>query len=797
MIAFATLVQEVLLVRLVSARLLNNYAFLIVSLTLAGFAVGAIILSIGQRSILARLEVWQGRLFALYVVSTTLTWALFCNVAAPSTIEEGHLEVMLYSIGLSGALTIPFVFSGLSIGAFLSAPALSVPRLYSFDLAGSALGCILAVAVLGPVSPEVMMLATLTLTGVVGLLLFRAPTGVCRLLYVVAGLSLAVGWLGRGALYEIRYPPGSTLSWVEQSPTGEVEYIQWDPVARIEVGLDRAGFSYRDVYPALTGDDPALYAKITRFMTQNNFAFTYIVDYDGDPRAVAGLRRTIYATGYVALGDRHPHPRVLVIGVGGGIDLVTALAHDAAAVTGVEINGAVLDVLRERYRELFLPLVSDPRVKLVQADGRHHLAREGARYDLIQLSGVDSYSGLQKSAHVFSETYLYTEEAMLTYLRRLSDDGVVNIMRLEHAPPREVLRLVTTAAAALRELGRDDPLAHIMVVGQHDQLFNSVLISPTPWSPAEVERVERWLSDKPYMSPRLLAGPHHDGPPRGTYDAFLHAARAGGTQQYLQAYPYVIWPATDDWPFFFQFHRWQQVGDYLAGRTDELPAFQMGVLFLLLMLTVLMLFTVVVPLVVFNGRGLRIERASTHCAYFALIGVAFLFIEVYFLQKFTLFLGDPTLSLATVLATMLGAAGLGSLALARLRSRVRTATPLVLALAVLGTGFALLDGLLIELVALPLTARLALTVLLVGLPGFLMGLFFPLGVDAVKQRAPEFVPWAWGINGVFSVLSPILAVTISMLLGQKAVFTLAIVLYLLAGATAASLAYWRIGRAAS
>jgi spermidine synthase len=153
-------------------------------------------------------------------------------------------------------------------------------------------------------------------------------------------------------------------------------------------------------------------------VTQNNNAFTYAPEYDGDPAALRGLEETVYAAAYPA--SSVPKPRVLVVGVGGGMDVLTALRFDAASVTGVEVNGATLEILRRTYRGHFRGWVDDPRVRLVHEEGRHLLASQPDLYDVIQLSGVDSVSGTPGAAHVFSESYLYTAEALDLYLSRLA-----------------------------------------------------------------------------------------------------------------------------------------------------------------------------------------------------------------------------------------------------------------------------------------------------------------------------------------------------------------------------------------
>ena len=195
-----------------------------------------------------------------------------------------------------------------------------------------------------------------------------------------------------------------------------------------------------------------------------------------------------------------PSPRAVVaIGVGGGFDILTALHFGAGEVTGVEVNGTILRLLTRDYRDYFRPWVEDPRVRLVSDEGRHFLAQDPRLFDLIQLSGVDSYSGTPGAAHVFSENYLYTHQAFALYLSRLSPEGLVHMMRLEHSPPREMLRALVTAVGALREAGTARPADHVVTLTATHGNITSLLVKKAPFTAAELDRLERWTVAQPAL----------------------------------------------------------------------------------------------------------------------------------------------------------------------------------------------------------------------------------------------------------------------------------------------------------
>ena len=195
-----------------------------------------------------------------------------------------------------------------------------------------------------------------------------------------------------------------------------------------------------------------------------------MVDWDGRAESLEGIERTIYAAAYEA--SSVASPRVLVVGVGGGFDILTALRYDAREVTGVEINGATLDIVTRVYRDYCGAWSKHPRVRLIEDEGRHHLAVHPDRYDILQLSGVDSYSGTPGAAHVFSESYLYTAEAFDLYFSRLTENGILNVMRLEQTPEREMLKALVTAvgnapAGRHRDAGRAHPARDVARLELH------------------------------------------------------------------------------------------------------------------------------------------------------------------------------------------------------------------------------------------------------------------------------------------------------------------------------------------
>jgi spermidine synthase len=780
--AFVTLCLQVLVHRMVSVKLVNNYAFLVISLTMLGFAVSGVLLVRLLPRALAQLGDFATGCAALCALTFIAATAVF--YAAPAGAQWAHSRgefvwSFLRSVPLALVYAVPFTFCGLVLGALLSHPALPTRALYGFDLLGSAAGALAVIPAIGLLGAENAALVACAVWLAGSVLLFWPRGRAARGLAAAAAVALAaVAAAGTDRAFRMRYPAGSMLAAAQDPASGFVlEHVAWDGIARIEVTRMPPPDPDTVLWPALLGDDRTFLARFERVLTQNNNAFTYAVNYDGRRASLAGIDRTLYAAAYRA--SSVPRPRVLVIGVGGGFDLLTALFFDASRVTAIEVNAASVDIVRKSYRDYFRHWVEDPRVELVAGEGRHVLSTRPGPFDVIQLSGVDSVSGTPAAAHVFSENYLYSAEAFDLFLSRLAPDGVMNMMRQEYLPPREMLKALVTAVGALRRAGAARPREHVITVTARNGLFTALLVKKSPFTADEERRVAEWAAASPYFE--LTAAPRREGP-LNAYRAFLALDDPRREAVFAARYPFDIRPAEDDRPFFFRFSYWWHLFSRHPLVAASVPVMDYGLLLLLGTTGLAAAACVYLPLRRLAGRGLRAPQAARYAAYFAAIGLGYMALEMALIQKFGLFMGHPNYALSVVLAALLLATGLGSLfseAIVRRLGRQRfVAYPLA---AIVIAEHLLVLPRLSSLVGLSFAARVALVFGLVLPIGVCLGTFFPSGLDRLKDSARPFVPWAWGVNGIFSVVAPILSVAVSMTWGISALLLAAVPVYVLAG----------------
>ena len=779
--AFVTLFVQVLVHRMVSAKLLNNYAFLVISLTMLGFASSAVVLSRHRARLMdiGRVYPAAAALFGLTLLGASVA---FYRAPSPERLivsRAGLLAQLLICLPWALLFAVPFFFCGLILGVLLSDPSLPTRRIYFFDLVGSALGAVAVIPAIGALGVErSAAVAALLLLGGVLIAGGSRPLG-WTLLAVVASAGLAVASaVVPERLFVMSYPALSLVGQTQVKDSGYVlEGVFWDPIARIEVMRTPPPDPDNFTWPALVGRNREFLSRFRRMLTQNNNAFTYAVDYDGDVRSLQGIEETIYAAAYEASSVERP--RVLVIGVGGGFDVLTALRFGASEITGVEVNGATLDILHRRYGDYFRPWTSDPRVRLVHDEGRHFLATHPSQLDVLQLSGVDSVSGTPGAAHVFSENYLYSAEAFDLYLSRLTDQGVLNVMRPEYDPPREMLRILVTAVAALRRAGVKSPARHLVVLASRSTNFTALLLKRTPFTPEEVERVEKWTAGSQAF---FLAAAPGLTLPGNLYQGFLALGEPRRERTFVSAFPFDIRPSDDDRPFFFRFSYWNHLWSRHPVVLASLPTMEVSILVLLAVTALAAVLCVYLPLRQLGREGSALPGAPRLTVYFAALGLGYLAVEMALLQKFGLLLGHPNYALSVVLASLLFTTGLGSLwaprivaALGNLRfvSYVLSGTILI--------EYGLVFPRLPALLTASFAARVSIVVLLVAPLGLCLGTFFPWVLDRMKgSAAASFTPWAWGVNGIFSVVAPILSVAMSMTYGTGALLLAAIPVYLLA-----------------
>jgi hypothetical protein len=795
LISFSILQSELILTRIFSVTLWYHFAFVAVSVALLGIAAGGVRISRWpalEEPALAAALAREARRYALAMAGALL---VLLGVPFIYRVSLGALVSLL--IIYAGA-ALPFYFGGSLLALAFRARARQIGGIYAADLAGAGLGAMLTVPLLNAVSaPSALLLAAAA--GACASVLF-AGGGRARRGDRWGGIAAAAALAGLALIGETT--PLLRIDFAKDQVERGLLAERWNALARITVGP--WGTPTWGVSERYKGPKPE-----TLWMKIDSEAGTPITRWDGDAAKVEALRYDITAFAY----HLRRGGRALVIGPGGGRDVLTALVMGARTVTAVEINPAIVATVRETFGKFTGGLYDDPRVTIAIGEGREYLRRSREQFDVVQASLIDTWAASAAGAYVFSEANLYTREAFGEYLERLTDEGILTVSRWHFKDlPTESLRMTGIAVRALLGRGVADPAAHIILVKRTtwDWAYRlseprdgiaTILVKRTPFRPEEVA-IARQIAEQ--LDFQILLAPGVAGDP-----LFEKLVAGRDPEGFGKGYAVDVSPPTDERPFFFYMLRLGDLPKWLGGKNLEQGVMQNNVraVFVLAALLVIVLALSIAFLLWPLRRGgtepmagavasasesrerARGARNADSAAaarppvpaliYFAAIGLGFILIEIPLIQRLILYLGHPLYALSVVLSALLIGAGAGSLLSARL-SEAAARRALFALIALLVVAALALPPLLGATLGAPTYARVALAVAAILAIGLVCGVPFPLGVRILGDEGARWVPWMWGVNGAFSVLASVLATALAMSWGFSAPFAAGIAAYVLA-----------------
>ena len=759
-ITLSTLMYEVLLTRIFSVTMWYHFAFVAISVALFGMTVGALLVHLLPEQFPDERTKERLSLFAL-LFGISIVVSFLTQLAIPFNPEWTLLGV--YSVGFTYFVTsVPFIFSGICVCLALTKFSRQVSKLYAADLVGAALGTIVLLWLLNVVDAPsaVVIIASLCCLGAV---LFAYDAGTSSTMWLAAGSAvLLLGFAVGNADGYRDQAPMLRLLWVKGEAEEPGLYEKWNSFSRITVGGD-PDLPLRPIWGGMSTTLPADFRARQLNMTIDAGAGTALTGYNGDPKTIEHLKYQVVNLAHYIRRDAD----VLVVGVGGGGDVLAALAFDQHSVTGVEINQQILDAVNKVYGDFTGHLDRDPRVRFVTDEARSYVARSNEKWDIIQTSFIDTWAATAAGAYALSENSLYTVEAWNTFLDHLTPDGVLTFSRW-YVPDRpvEVYRLTALAAKALRDRGIDDPRRHIFLA-RGPSLYSSVgtiLVSPRPFSDQDVATLERVARQ---MQFDVAVAPDRANDP--TFNAILEAK---DLEDFASAYSFDISPPTDDRPFFFQMVRLQDVFNSVSASEDYLRKPTRVLFSLTIAVLALTFLSIVLPLALTTKKA-TLRGMLPFFIFFSGIGLGFLLVEVSQLQRLIIFLGHPSYALSVVLFSLLLSSGIGSLATQRLgnpRPRLSALWPFVPLVALL-VAFGFATPSVIDRFESATTPVRILTATLLLVPvGFLMGMPFPIGMKMASLRPQAPTAFLWGINGAMSVCASVLAVLIAVSWGISTAF---------------------------
>jgi hypothetical protein len=792
LLSAATLLFEINLTRLFSVAQFYHFAFMIISLAMLGFGASGTVLAllpkVGRRRSQTALIA-----LALGFGSTAVGATVLTNVVPFDSFSIAWDRTQVAVLALHYlALALPFFCSGAALSLLFTLHPSAAPRLYATNLTGSALGCLLALLIPGWVGGTGVVVVAALLGGGAALAFTAGGKRVAaetpdagggplpspdrrRVFSLVALLlivSCAVLLAFRPPWLRLHLSPYKALSYALQYPGAEVVFREWNSFSRVDLVASEGirslpGLSYRYQAPPppqhglfIDGDDPSPVLQLPL---------------DALNAPDEQLAFTSYLPAAAAYGLR-PDGAALVLEPRGGLALWTALAEGAEWVTAVEPNPLVVDAAGAIH--------DHPAVETVIEEPRSFVRGGDRRYDVVALPLTAPYRPVRSGAYSLGEDYRYTVEAFDDYLAALKPDGLLVVTRWLQLPPSESLRAFALAVEAVDAAGGDP---HRQIVAFRGYATLTLLVRASPFPAEEVDAVREFTAERAFD---LVAAPDLRPQEINRYNVleepvysrtFTALLEAENRSAWYMDYPFDIVPPTDNRPFFGHYFKWSQAGQVVAelGKTWQ-PFGGAGYFVLLVLLTLALVAAsavIVLPVTASRGGQLRRRGALTEllraAAYFGMLGLAFLLVEMPLVQRFILFLGHPAYALTAVLFAILLFSGVGS-ALAR-HVPLRWALAALVGLALLyppalRTLFSLTLG-------LPLWGRLWVAVGALAPLGTLMGMPFPLGLKRLRNRTPFYVPWAWGVNGAASVIASVLAALLTLSFGFRVVLVVGAACY--------------------
>jgi spermidine synthase len=757
-LATATLSYQILITRFFSVMLYYHFAFAAISLAMLGLTRGAMVVYNNP----ARYAPDRvGAEFAHHAAWFAITGvgAMIAFLCVPLVVPADYVMVAL------GVATVafvrPFTESGVCITLLLTRLPYSGGWLYAADLAGAALGCIgviILLLVVDPVSATLGIGAfaagagwimvrgsgdfrSLRLSGAVALTL--AAAAVMHTGLAVSGNShLGVFWAKGTAQMGTLFERWNTYSRIRVIALGESEPFGWGFAHTQETKVDQH----------ILDIDAGANTVITRF--------------DGDIGKLAYLKDDVINSAYLV----QPMADVAVVGVGGGRDILSGLLFGAKHIRAIEINPAIFEVLTDKFADFSGHLDRQPGVSLVNAEARSYINHSSERYDLVQISLIDTWAATAAGGLTLTENRLYTTDAWDDFYGALKPGGMLSVSRWFDPKTHrvELYRLVAIAASALQRKGVPAAELSDHVIAVNVDNIVTVITRPDALTKEQWQTARARLEAQGF---KIFLGPDV------TYDAITSTLLSGkANTAFFDSLVENIAPSTDDNPFFFFTERFTNLLAKPAATLSNNNAAISMTLVLIVMGFLACIYYIVTPFVRLAKR-MPLSVLTPPVTYFCAIGMGFMLIEISQMQRLMVFLGHPVYGLAVVLFTILLFSGIGSTTVGSDEPRRGAVIARVIALlTTLAVAGLLTPWLTASARSAATDMRILLSVLLLAPPAFCMGMMFPLGLS-VWRRHSELLPFFWSANGITSMFASVLGMALSIAFGIANTYAIGVAFY--------------------
>lgn len=763
--SFFLIITELLTTRIFSLLMWYHFAFVAISIALIGLGAAGmyiyLFVKLAEDNIMKLLK--RNMLFT--GLSLLIAYLFIFNLRI--MIRSNLLDVLKIGF-VYFLLIIPFFFGGQVLIIIYRFFSKNISKLYFFDLLGASLGCLFFILFIEVIIPPKLII-------IISFAFFILSTIIIDFEFkylVIALLVIAVPVLffinSKYSFFDIKYIKGTVQTDVILEDWNAISRVAVYPPRFVDWGINQ-NIKFDFIPDLLTMDIDAT-------------AGMQIIRFEDDKEKLYFLSKSITSIPFHISNK----PKTLVIGAGGGKDVLVAHYFGSEHIDAVDINPSIEKIINHTLGDFTGRLYkrSDLGIYFHLRDGRSFVRETRNKYDIIQLSLVDTWAASSSGALTLSENTLYTVEAFEDYIKKLDDGGFISITRFLFEPPRESLRTVSVFLEAAKRQGIENPEKSIFIATSDfypNRRVATFIFKNEPFTDEELNGLIETTNE--------LGFSVHFAPSKNLNNTFYDFIYSDNLEEFYEDFVYNVRPVTDNNPFFFYMLKFNNIFDKSLHRGIE--SVNLKALYLLfLTIIIISFFTflfVILPLF-FKVSVSQFLNYSTfpYVLYFISIGMGFMLVEIFFIQKFILYLGHPIYSLSVVISGILLFTGIGSYLTNKVENNHNTITKtLLINFAILFVifiiyNFGLLDSVIYSTLASNQIVKYIIAYIFIAPLGFLLGKFFPLCIKLIPENNIDYIQWMWSLNGSSSVLGSLSAYLIAMNFGFNNVMLTGFFFYIIA-----------------
>ena len=763
LLSFSVLAFETGITRILSVVLYYHLAFMVISFAMLGLGIGGVYVYFSNK-LKERADFFISLFTLFFAISIILTLVLTLSLPFKLSVS---IKTFLNLWFLYFLFALPFFFAGLSLSLIFFQLSKKIGKIYFFNLIGSGIGALLVVP---------------------SLYIFDAPTLIILIAFLASlssfffGLNCGKGFqITSGILtifflflvfFNIHYQI-IKVSYVKGEKETNLIYQKWSPVGRVVVSPMKENVIH--AWGLSQNYKPEKYPEQLQIMIDGAAGTNLEKITDNLEKDLAHLKYDITSLAYYIA----PKSRSLIIGFGGGRDILTSLLFGFKEIEGVEINPVMKEIICQRFKDYSGKICEMKNIKLITGEGRSYVTQSPVKYSLIQLSLVDSWAATVAGAYALSENSLYTKEAFLEYFKHLEEDGMLTISRFVFEPPQQTIRALSLCRAALEEngvqnFGRNIMIFKTPVFYNKDLFVSNLMCKKSAFTDEEIKKAENIAEE---MAFDIVYTPLSQ-----IDNYFTKFILATDVRQFYKNYPFRIEPPTDNEGFFFHmlklkdFWRVFKFKNIEGGQLHNYYSVFI-LITILIIASILSLLFIFLPLLFRKAKFLVPKKeALRYVLYFALLGLGFMLIEISLIQRFSIFLGHPTYSIIIALFSILLFSGIGSLLTSKLNMKI---SKIIFALILTGIVFLVISFPFLKIQG-SLISKSFLSILFLAPLGLFMGMPFPSGINLLDKKDRQLIPWAFGINCITSTIGSVLTLILYINSGFRITFLAALAFYLFA-----------------